>query len=332
MSFGTMITDVISNFSEKISEMVTNNFGLLYDLISPVWVAGVSVYFMFVIYSMLYQGRDIDLQEFGKQMAILALITAFLGVAGEGGYFISSIVPFVMNSGDEISSVLLDGDGASSMVEALFQKTNKMIDDLWVDASKKGWLDDRIGAVFMATIQSALLFVGGIILALFAFVYIVITKLMIGVLLSMGGIFIMFSAFPPTRGMFTAWIGACFNYIFLNVSFSISFTIILAVIEGYTEVDGATLNLMTTIAICFLYLSGILLLQQLTVMTSSLTGGVGINGLTSAVNSVGRSANSARQFAFSKRADTSGMKQSRASAVAGGIKNFITRGKNGVKG
>lgn len=332
--FGSMVTDVIADFSDKIETLVAKNFGILYDLVYPVWVAGVSLYFMFIIYSMIHQGRDIDIQEFTKHMTVLALITAFLGVSGNDGYFITNIVPFVMNSGDEISAKIMGGESASSLVETLFQSTNTMIDKLWSEAGEKGWFDDKIGAVVMASIQSVLLFIGGIILALFAFVYIVITKLMIGVLLSLGGVFIMFSAFPATRQMFSAWVGSCFNYVFLNISFSISFTIILAVIDSYTKVEGAGLNLMTTIAICFLYLSGILLLQQLTVMTSTLTGGVGINGLTSAVNSVGGFGKGMGRAVFSKRKDTSDMKDSRAMVGAkavGKAYNYL-RGKNGVKG
>lgn len=333
--FGSMVSDVITNFSDKIEVMVTDNFATLYDLIYPVWVAGMALYFLFIVYSMIHQGRDIDIQEFVKQMAVLAFITAFLGASGKDGLFLKNIVPFVMNSGDTISAKIMgdDGESASSLVESLFQNTNNMIDTLWSEAGKKGWLDDKVGAVFMATIQSILLFIGGVILSLFAFVYIVITKLMIGVLLSMGGVFIMLGAFPATRQMFTAWIGSCFNYIFLNVSFSISFAIILGVIDDYTKVDGAGLNLMTTIAICFLYLSAILLLQQLSVMTSSLTGGVGINGLTSAVNGVGSFAKGGGKFAFGKRPDTA-MKSSRAGAMMGGMKKGIDslRGKNGVKG
>lgn len=333
-AFGSMISDVITDFSEKITVMVSENFATLYELIYPVWVAGMSLYFLYIVYSMIHQGRDIDIQEFVKHMAVLALITAFLGASGNDGLFMNKIVPFVMDSGDTISAKIMgeDGESASSLVESVFQSTNKMIDNLWVEAGNKGWLDDKFGAVFMAVVQSILLFIGGIILALFAFVYIVITKLMIGVLLSLGGVFIMLSAFPATRQMFTAWIGACFNYIFLNVSFSIAFAIILAVIESYTKVDGA-LNLMTTIAICFLYLTAILLLQQLTVMTSSLTGGVGINGLTSAVNGVSGKFMGAGKFAFGNRPDQA-MKGSRAGAVASKMKGAYdwARGKNGVKG
>lgn len=283
-NFGKMITDVIKNFADTIEKLVSENFGILYELVYPVWVVGVAVYFLFVIYSMIYQGRDVDPQEFIKQMAVLALITAFLGTAGKNGVYISKVVPFVMNTGDTLSSAIMGGKSSSALVESLFIKTSKMINQLWADAGNKGWLDDKVGAVIMASINSVLLFIGGILLAIFAFVYIVITKMMIGILLSLGGVFIMFSAYPPTRGMFTAWVGSCFNYIFLNVSFSISFSVIMSVSETYTQLDGVK-SIMGSIAIAFLYISGILLLQQITVMTSSLTGGVGINGLTSAVRS-----------------------------------------------
>lgn len=288
-TFGSMITDVIKDFGVQIDKVLTTHISTLYDLAYPIWAIGMSVYFLFIIYSMIYQNRDVDMQEFIKHMTVIALITAFLGTSGKGGAYSTYVIPFVTESGDTISAKIMGGKSASSLVELLFKSNNELINNLWVNATKKGWMDDKIGAVFMASIQTVLLLLGGAILALYAFVYIIITKLMIAILLSLGGIFIMFSAIPSTRPMFNAWVGACLNYIFLNVSFSIAFSLILTVIGSYTKYehgwDGKIINLMSTIAIFFLYLAGILLLQQISVMTSSLTGGVGINGLTSAVNS-----------------------------------------------
>lgn len=286
--FGNLITRVINQFTTTIEGAILENFATLNTYVFPVWVSGISVYFIFKVYLMIYQDKDLDIQEFIKQMVVIALVTTFLGTAGKGGAYTSYLIPFVMDSGESLSSVIMEGDGAQSLVESLFKKTTLMINDIWDSAGEDtAWYEpgDTLGAYALALVQSILLFIGGVLLSLFAFVYIVITKLMIGILLSLGGIFIMFSAFPSTRQMFTAWIGSCLNYIFLNVSFSVCFSIIMKVIDSYVGGIFTSINILETIAIAFLYLAGILMLQQVTVLTSTLTGGVGINGLTSAVRS-----------------------------------------------
>ena len=57
-NFGKMITDVIKNFADTIEKLVSENFGILYELVYPVWVVGVAVYFLFVIclYLFLFVG------------------------------------------------------------------------------------------------------------------------------------------------------------------------------------------------------------------------------------------------------------------------------------
>lgn len=331
MSFGSHITAVITNFTSVIEKSVTQNFSVLYDAIFPVWIIGLSVYFTFTIYRLIHEQKDLDLSEFIKNMMVLAVITAFLGESGKDGYFTNNIVPFVMNSGDSLSALIFSGgEGeaktASSQVELIFEKTNQAIDNLWQKISKKGWFDDKIGAVMMGLLQTLLYIAGGIALALFAFVYIIITKIMIGILLSLGSIFIMLSVFPATRQMFTSWIGACANYILLNVCFSISFVIILDVIGEYTYNrvdDGRTEKLMATVAVFFLYVAGIFILQQITVLVSSLTGGVGINGLTSSVTD-----------AMKRSGKISGKSAQLAGKATAGVAKFglnKIRGGNSVK-
>lgn len=281
---GSLITDIIKSFSETIGAKVATNFADLNSAVLPVWIAGISVYFIFNIYSMIYQQKDLDVLEFSKHMAVLGLITFFLSVSGGNGVYTKKVIPFVMESGQSLSSLVMGGKGANSLVEALLDKTMTTIKNIWIQADKVGGFD-YLGAVVMAGVQTVILIIGGGLLGIFAFVYIVITTLMVGILLSLGGIFIMFAGFTPTRQMFSAWVGSCLNYIFLNVSFSISFSIIYSVIDTYVGGIGTKVNLIQTLAIGLLYFAGILMLQQITTLTSTLTGGVGINGLTSAVRS-----------------------------------------------
>ena len=138
----------------------------------------------------------------------------------------------------------------------------------------------------------------------------------------------MFSAFPATRGMFSSWIGSCFNYIFLSVGFSISFSVIMKVIEYFTDIQEVD-SLVEVISIAFLYVTAIFLLQQVASLISALTGGVRIEGATGAVNSMGTSG---FKSIFGKRRNKSDMRESRATSGAKMIGRLLQGNRNTIRG
>lgn len=330
-ALGEKVTELIDKLSSVIERNVGENFSILYDAILPLWMSGMMVYFFVNVYQMLYSNEDINFNVFFKNMAILALIFAFLGASG---WYISDVVPFVMNAGDEVSGAVA-GDSASSLVQSILVSTGKTITKIWEEAFDGGFFE-VIGFVIIAFVQTLFVIVGGIALGIYALAYIIITKMMIGLVLSLGGVFIMMGAIPMFRNMFTAWIATCFNYIFLNIAFSISFSLVMEVINELIDTGNMGLDFLSLVLLLVFYAIAILILQQVTVLVSSLTGGVGINGLTSAVNQGLGMTNSARKYAFGKQERNRNTRPSRASNALGAPKRAFQAAKNflsnGVKG
>lgn len=330
---GNKITEFIESLTEVIEKSVASNFEILYGAVLPLWTAGMMTYLLYTIYQIIYGSEEISIHPFIKNLIVLALVFATLGA---GGFYLKDVVPFVMNVGDDVGAAVA-GQSASSMVEQILVQTGKTLTEVW-DEAFDGGVFEIIGFVIIAAIQSIFIIAGGLILGIYALAYVVITKMMVGLLLSIGGVFIMLGTIPMFRSMFTNWIAACFNYIFLNIAFSVTFVMIMEVINSLVTMDSKAMEFTSLILIVVFYVIAVLMLQQVTVLVSSLTGGVGINGLTSAVNSGFGMGNSARKWAFNKRQDTSGMKGSRARALTGGIgkmsrgiKNMVTK-PNNIKG
>lgn len=153
---------------------------------------------------------------------------------------------------------------------------------------------------------------------------------MVGILLSIGGVFILFSAWPTTRNMFTAWVGSCFNYIFLNIAYACLFKVLIQYINQYINTNSVAIseNLWSVICIAVVFLIGKFLLAQISTLISTLTGGVGINGLTSATGDVIKSlrgaGNSTRNqlgLGFNKAAQDA---RARNSEYAAAVKDYLS--------
>lgn len=99
-------------------------------------------------------------------------------------------------------------------------------------------------------------------------------------------IYMLFFFFPTTRSMFTSWCGSCLNYILLNVFYTISFGFVVTLIEKNMVKDG-NVTIMMVVTLLLVILISVFLIEQIGTLCSTLTGGVGINGLTSAANGAG---------------------------------------------
>lgn len=283
-----MATNIVNGMFESIEEamvtQVTQNFDALTSIILPVWGAGVMVYFVVLAWGVIYGEKQVIMSEFIHHFIIISFVSVFMAASG---IYSTDIVPFVMKSGQEIAGKLVGGEEGGStgkMIDTLIDQVIAIGEkeaDVMADA---GWLD-KFGASFMyfTKVIFLILFAGAFVV--YATSYLVIAMVMVGILLSMGGVFIGFAAFPATRQMFTAWVGSCLNYIFLNISYAILFSILIRYINQFIENNSKSNgnDLWTIALIALIFCIAIFLLQQIATLMSILTGGVGINGLTGAV-------------------------------------------------
>ncbi|MFH6841014.1 type IV secretion system protein [Providencia sp. 2024EL-00732] len=319
-----------------LTKQVAENFKAIYGIIFPIWTTGVILYYIVQAWEIIYSEKQIIVNEFVKHFMVLAIVTAFLGA---NSVYIDSVVPAVMNSGQEIAAKLINDD-ASSMGGMIDQ----MIDQIMLIGQKSyeefqdasGVTDTIVAGLLMVSKILTLSIFGGA-FVLYATAYLIVAMVMVGILLSLGGFFIAFSAFPATRQMFTAWVGSCFNYIFLNIGYAILFGILIEYINKYIALnilptgsetgDKFTQGVWSAFIICIVFAIGVFLIQQVATLMSILTGGVGINGLTGATNSF-----------VSKAAGALGLRAAGGAAARGisragsGISNGVKAGWTSLKG
>ncbi|ENT3990250.1 type IV secretion system protein [Escherichia coli] len=278
-----IVQPMFNELSSIIQNSVTTNFQTIMQLVSPLFGAAVILYGVFFAWEIMYTRKDDVMMESVKRMGVLTLVFA---MTTAGGMYLSYIVPFVQGSGQEVASRIIGQDGASTgaVIDGLL---NRLIDlgiqQFQVFKDTEGWFDSMgAWAVFILKAIALTLAGGGFVI--YCAAYLLMAEMMVGILLSIGGVFIFFSAWPTTRNMFTAWVGSCFNYIFLNIAYACLFKVLIQYINNYINInsDAIAENIWSVLCIALVFLIGKFLLAQISALISTLTGGVGINGLTSA--------------------------------------------------
>ncbi|HGJ5856660.1 type IV secretion system protein [Arsenophonus nasoniae] len=278
---------MFDELSRLIKESVASNFQSIMQMIAPLFGACMVLYVVFLAWEIMYSEKNNIMMESIKTLAVFAIVCTLMTV---GGMYLTSIVPFVQSSGQEIAGKIIGTDG---------QTTGKTIDTLinsLIDIGyhqyktfkdTKGMLDS-MSALITFIAKAVILLVSGLGFVVVCASYLLLSEMMVGILLSIGGVFIAFAAFPATRQMFTAWVGSCLNYIFLNIAYACLFKIMLDYINANVKVDKAN-SIWGVISVALIFIIAKFLLAQISTLVSTLTGGVGINGLTSAVGNFNKS-------------------------------------------
>ncbi|WGM13868.1 type IV secretion system protein (plasmid) [Arsenophonus nasoniae] len=325
--------DVSEALSKLITEQVATNFDTLYGYIFPIWSTLVVIYLVIEAWAIIYGQKEMLISEFIQHLLVISVVTVFMGASS---MYVTEIVPFVMKSGEQIAAGLTGSEGGNS-IDAMINQIINLGELIQSDyADKSGF---SISGTLIFAVKMILLMASGGLFVLYAASYLIMAKMMVGILLSLGGIFIAFAVFPATRQMFTAWVGSCFNYIFLNIGYAILFSIMIKYLNEYIGKNTIEIqsNVWEVFSIALVFGIGIFLLQQVATLMSILTGGVGINGLVGAVNGFAKTA--AQATGLSKAANVGAGLAGKGASMAGrgamnmassGLRSLMNKGK--VKG
>lgn len=315
MAIQDLVTNIFNDLTQVIESQIGSSVSAITTAIAPVMGAALLVYVVFIAYKIMYTNNEVFMSEVIKNVMTLALVSAF---TVSTPYYIQYVVPFVTGAGDQISAAITGSPGSATVLDAMLTNVQTSIDKM-MDAAQFGLTDDwSIG--FKVLFGIILTYIGSFVFIFYAAAYLLVAKFMVGLLLSVGTIFICFSFYPPTRGFFTSWCGQCLNYILLNVMLTLTLGILNAFITS--KFDLADVGVQSSFQIIIVFFISVFVIQQIGSLVSSLTGGMGINGLTSATNSMaGRGLGMAKGAAGS----AAGVVGKTASVVS----SFM---KNGVKG
>lgn len=275
--------DTLFSFIEQVTTgNISSMVGVFASAIAPLIGGCVVLYALYLAYQALYDQQNMMIMESLKFMVALSFCAT---IAFNTTWYLSSVVPAVLYSGDEIARFLIGGEGSSGSIQSMFEGIGATIQSIWsnVDIS---WTDgETLKEAAISILYVVLVLLGALPFLAVATAYLLVAKIMVSFLLILGPLFIMFAFFPSTRSMFQAWSGQCINYLLLSLLYPIAFSLFDQTIVEVLNTDK--INLATVSMTFILFFVFIVLSTQIPTFCSSLSGGVGINGLVSSIGTLG---------------------------------------------
>lgn len=304
MSDSSFIATIYTKVTKVFVDNVDTYAGKIAGQAKPVIMAAFLLYMLYVVYRM-YSKKDALWEEFTNKIILFSIVGAFAAV----GEHYSNVINFVLEAGDEIASSLSsNATGSVSAVDNVYNAFQEGIDSIKQKWNDQSWWDSFSGESVDYLIALAFLYLSQFLFAVIIAVNLLIAKIMVVLLLSVGIIFISFSVFPATRNMFFSFLGLCFNYIFLNVLYSVAAKLASDYIKGTFNVgnlaDSVVANSfesLVTVAII------VLAINQIPTLVSSLTGGVGISAFTISSSSFAKMGSLAKRALFGNKGGRKGL-------------------------
>ncbi|HDV3972222.1 TPA: type IV secretion system protein [Escherichia coli] len=274
-----IVSETLELVTTIVESTAATNAAKVAQAISPTFFAAIALYVIYLIFEITYAQRDVLMSEVTKNIGAFALVGAFTYSAP---YYSQFVIPFVMHAGADLSATITGDAGTATSVDNLWDSLSKSLDGFLLQRMSQLSMTDVSGYLLSFTIY-IIGYLGGMILIYYTAIFLCLSTFMVGILLSAGILFICFSLFASTRNMFTAWVGSCLNYILLNLFYTISFSFLLSFITQHINISQ-TPSLFDAVTILLVIAISVFLIEQVGTLCSTLTGGVGINGLTSAAN------------------------------------------------
>lgn len=318
MSF---IGDIYNHMVTKFEEPIVNNATAIGSAVKPLVMSCFLLYVLFLVYK-VYTNKDFIVEEMVNAMFLFAVIGSF---TFGGKYYYDFVIPFVLNAGDEIASSLLGGSSTSlSAVDTIYNTFEEPLQVLRDRLDNYDWNETYVGTWIEIAPDRFALWLSQTIFTLFIAINLLIAKVMVTLLLSVGIIFFCFAAFPATRGLFTSFTGLALNYILLNIMYSVAATIAASVIKSTTLGGASAIELIggsATILLSTIIIT--LAINQIPTLVSTLSGGIGISPFTISASGI---AKASRSVGLTKAARFTGSK------AASGVKSVATSAWNKFRG
>lgn len=271
MSDITIVSDIFKFVTDLINQSIGSNVAAISHQLGLVMMAAFGLYAVYLGYNLMMSNNSEMLKEGLKTFILLGVVTTF---SLKGGYYINNIVPIVLNLGDELGGLVTNSTTSPQALDSFITSVmNTLI---------KMWQDSTLGKDMLVTILNiVILLIGTIPFVATTFGILLTAKVMVALLLSIGTIFICFAFFPQTRSWFQQWVNMCWNYVLIAFLFPIALSIEIKAIEIFIYQDGGiSVSLSSALKLVIVLLAFIAISTQIPVLASSLSGGVGINGMS----------------------------------------------------
>ncbi|KMK87229.1 Conjugal transfer protein TraA [Pectobacterium atrosepticum ICMP 1526] len=279
----SMLTDMYKELTQFISGNLSSYVGRINSIFIPLMGSCFGLYFVWKWGLIHYKG---DPNAFLEMMINgLKLVVIMSGLVGSGWY-LSTVVPFVMDSGDEISSALIGSSGSFSGLEAVIQQINQHGKRILEATNELSLWDSDLSTILAAGLALMLFYIGGTVFVIYAAATLLIAKFMVGLLLIIGPLYLMMAMYEQTITFTKQWIGQAFNYILLNVFVTLTINLLIKFMNNQFPAN-AEMGLGGALYSLVAFIMGVFIIGQIPSFVSTITGGSGISGITGAANQTG---------------------------------------------
>lgn len=269
----TIVATLFSAIDDTIQNTISSGASNLMSAVSPIFGLGVSIYFGLKALSWYTKGADMPVMELFENFVKMTIICFF---SFNVGNYLSHVVPVINGLGDNIAGLLNSGSTNANTIDKLLSDYITMISD-YIDTMDFSPMTD-----FTATLQGIIaliiILIGGLPFIIITCAILLTIKIGMSLFLILGPLFIAFSLFEATRDMFFGWLRMMSSFVLINVLFSLVCTIEINFINSQIMNKEPTWTSIGGMIVCFG--SFIYLAKSLPSFASSVTGGMGISGIS----------------------------------------------------
>ena len=274
--FADLNTQLLAPISSYIDTAVSN----VQSAIDAPLKAGIVLYIMWFGWQLMVGATPIAMAEIVKRaLRIGVILMLCLSGGSEGGYSKYVKTPLLTDIPNQVSEMVVkdkftDSNGAA--FDTIVNNAAKSAATMRQASS--GW---SISAAIGAQVQSLLLELAAYVTAAVGFYYVMYAKIVLGMLLSLGPIFIAMALFDTTRRFFDGWLSQCANFIILQILIatvcSVMMTMLTTVLGGTfgPEQPGALAAALVTCLVM------VMIFFQLPVISHALAQGGASLGMSS---------------------------------------------------
>lgn len=268
------IGNLFNWMTDTMQPLLTSGIGNLISLVAI--VAGPAVVLYFVIWSLRQLNDERPYTELVWEFFKLSAVMSF---ALNIDFYMSTLIPFVMNTPNQIAAAFTGGGGDSvHVLDGLFLSIIDQMNIIWDNTKIVKWMSLDAAALLMSILTIVVVFIMGMIYIGIASLVLFVANVVVLILVALGPIFIVAAFFRSTNNFFLLWVNQLFNYMLIFIIASLVFTVMAELIVGVID-DGIELSIWKIGIIFLFYVIAIGTVQVIPMLASSLSGGMGLNGV-----------------------------------------------------
>ena len=271
----TLFTPLFNKIDTATATFVSDISSNVIAAITPVVTVGLTLAFITFALLIIRGAVDMPVMEFLGRSVRIGIITS---VALAGGLYQTQIASAIQSSPDDLAQALISSPTSSTTAASLIDGAAEKGFSKAQESFEKAGIFGENGIAY-AVYGFIIMLATGVLVAIGG-AFVLLSKIALGLLAGLGPLFILALLWQPTARFFEMWAAQVLNYGLLIVLFSAVFGLMMSIFTGYMEdlkFDGA-MNLGYAIGgAVILAVAMILILLQLPSIASGLAGGVGLS-------------------------------------------------------